>query len=102
MSDPLHRDVPWRFVDQVFGVMEEAEHHTYQLLTKRSSAMRDYLRSRYAGRGCPADIWCGMSVEDRRALVRVKHLQESPASMRFLSCEPLVPLALTYGVTMSR
>ncbi len=90
VSDLFHRDVPWGFVDQVFGVMEAAEHHTYQLLTKRSSAMRDYLRSRYAGRECPAYIWCGVSVEDRKALARVKHLQESPAAVRFLSCEPLV------------
>ena len=90
VSDLFHRDVPWGFVDQVFGVMEAAEHHTYQLLTKRSSAMRDYLRSRYAGRECPPHIWCGVSVEDRKALARVKHLQESPASLRFLSCEPLI------------
>ena len=90
VSDLFHRDVPWGFVDQVLGVMEEAEHHTYQLLTKRSSTMRDYLRSRYAGRECPPHIWCGVSVEDRKALVRVKHLQESPASVRFLSCEPLI------------
>ena len=90
VSDLFHRDVPWGFVDQVFGVMEAAEHHTYQLLTKRSSTMRDYLRSRYAGRRMPEHIWCGVSVEDRKALVRVKHLQESPASVRFLSCEPLI------------
>ena len=90
VSDLFHRDVPWGFVDQVFGVMEAAGQHTYQVLTKRSSAMRDYLRQRYAGRECPAHIWCGVSVEDRKALVRVKHLQESPASARFLSCEPLI------------
>ncbi len=90
VSDLFHKDVPWGFIDQVFGMMEAAEHHTYQLLTKRSSAMRDYLRQRYAGRECPGHIWCGVSVEDRKALVRVKHLQESPASVRFLSCEPLI------------
>ncbi len=90
VSDLFHRDVPWGFVDQVFGVMEAAGHHTYQLLTKRSSTMRDYLRSRYVGRMMPDHIWCGVSVEDRKALVRVKHLQESPASVRFLSCEPLI------------
>ena len=90
VSDLFHKDVPWVFVDQVFGIMEAAGQHTYQLLTKRSSTMRDYLRSRYAGRECPDHIWCGVSVEDRKALVRVKHLQESPASVRFLSCEPLI------------
>ena len=90
VSDLFHRDVPWGFVDQVFGVMEAAEHHIYQVLTKRSSAMRDYLRQRYAGRMMPDHIWCGLSIGDQEAMVRVKHLQESPASVRFLSCKPLV------------
>ncbi len=49
VSDLFHRDVPWGFVDQVFGVMEAAGHHTYQVLTKRSSTMSDYLRWRYPG-----------------------------------------------------
>lgn len=31
-----------------------------------------------------------MSVEDRSALVRVRHLQESPVALRFLSMEPLL------------
>ncbi len=98
VSNLFHRDVPWGFVDQVFGIMEAAKHHTYQVLTKRSSTMRDYLRSMYAGRECPAHIWCSVSVEDRKALARVRHLQESPASVRFLSCEPLVaPLGLSAG-----
>ncbi len=83
VSDLFHRDVPWGFVDQVFGVMEAAGHHTYQLLTKRSSTMRDYLRSRYAGRECPPHIWSGVSVEDRKTLVRVKHLPENPGGCAF-------------------
>ncbi len=29
VSDLFHRDVPWGFVDQVFGVMEAAEHQTF-------------------------------------------------------------------------
>ena len=90
VSDLFHKDVPWGFVDQVFTVMEAADRHTYQLLTKRSSTMRDYLWSRYAGRECPDHIWCGVSVEDRKTMVRVKHLQDSPVSVRFLSCEPLI------------
>ncbi len=53
VSDLFHRDVPWGFVDQVFGVMEAAGHHTYQLLTKRSSAMRDYLLAKVASSPLP-------------------------------------------------
>ena len=90
MSDLFHKEVPWDFVDRVFDVMEEADWHIFQVLTKRSSLMRDYLKGRYENSLVPSHIWCGVSVEDRSALVRVKHLQESPVSLRFLSMEPLL------------
>ena len=53
MSDLFHKGVPRSFVDQVFDTMEAADWHVFQLLTKRSSRMRDYLRSRYADRPAP-------------------------------------------------
>ena len=90
MSDLFHRDVPWEFVDRVFDVMESADWHIFQVLTKRSSLMRDYLRGRYGSAVAPGHIWCGVSVEDREALVRVRHLRESPLCVRFLSLEPLL------------
>ena len=90
MSDLFHKDVPWDFVDRVFDVMERADWHIFQVLTKRSSLMRDYLRGRYGGTLVPAHIWCGVSVEDRAALVRVRHLQDSPVAIRFLSIEPML------------
>ena len=90
MSDLFHKEVPWSFVDRVFEVMEQADWHVFQVLTKRSSLMRDYLRGRYGDSAVPSHIWCGVSVEDRSALVRVRHLQESPVSLRFLSVEPLL------------
>ena len=90
MSDLFHKEVPWSFVDRVFDVMERADWHVYQVLTKRSSLMRGYLRDRYGDSVVPSHIWCGVSVEDRAALVRVKHLQDSPVALRFLSMEPLL------------
>ena len=90
MSDLFHKEIPKTFVDRVFDVMEQADWHVFQVLTKRSSLMRDYLRSRYRDSVVPSHIWCGVSVEDRAALVRVKHLQESPIALRFLSMEPLL------------
>jgi protein gp37 len=90
MSDLFHKDVPRSFIDRVFDTMEAANWHTYQVLTKRSSLMRDYLRSRYQGRRGPAHIWCGVSVEDGRATARIRHLQQAPAGVRFLSIEPLI------------
>jgi protein gp37 len=90
MSDLFHKEIPRSFVDKVFDTMERASWHTFQVLTKRSSLMRDYLRGRYGiGRG-PLHIWCGVSVEDGRAKSRVAHLRSAPAGTRFLSIEPLL------------
>lgn len=90
MSDLFHKEVPQPFIDKVFDTMEQATWHTFQVLTKRSSLMRDYLSSRYGERRGPAHIWCGVSVEDARAKSRVAHLRDSPAGVRFLSIEPLI------------
>jgi protein gp37 len=90
MSDLFQKEVPRRFIDNVFDTMERADWHVFQILTKRSSLMRKYLRARYGtGRG-PRHIWCGVSIEDAQAKSRLAHLQHAPASMRFLSLEPLL------------
>jgi protein gp37 len=90
MSDLFHKAVPRTFIDEVFETMEQATWHTFQVLTKRSSLMRDYLRARYAERTPPAHIWCGVSVEDGGARSRIEHLRAAPAGVRFLSVEPLI------------
>lgn len=90
MSDLFHKKVPKAFIDDVFDTMERADWHTFQLLTKRSSLMRDYLIARYADRQAPEHIWVGVSVEDERAKTRITHLQAAPAAVRFLSVEPLI------------
>jgi protein gp37 len=91
MSDLFHKEVPQVFVDQVFETMERATWHVFQILTKRSSRMRDYLRARYAPAGAPPPhLWFGVSVEDRSKVSRIYHLRQAPAQMRFLSIEPLI------------
>jgi protein gp37 len=91
MSDLFHKDVPDDYVEAVCRVMERANWHTYQVLTKRSSRMRDMLRDRLQFAAGLLHIWWGVSVENRaQGLVRVRHLQEAPAAVRFLSVEPLL------------
>ena len=90
MSDLFHKQVPSGFVDRVFDVMERADQHTFQVLTKRSSLMRRYVNTRYAGGKAPSHIWLGTSVEDGTKLSRVRHLRETAAQVRFLSIEPLI------------
>lgn len=90
MSDLFHKAVPREFVDRVFDTMERADWHVFQVLTKRSSLMRDYLKERYRDRPAPEHIWLGVSVEEAKAKSRVEHLRGAPATMRFLSIEPLI------------
>ena len=78
MSDLFHKGVPRNFVDRVFATMERANWHIFQVLTKRSSLMRDYVVARYGVGGAPAHVWIGASVEDGTKLSRVRHLQQTP------------------------
>jgi protein gp37 len=52
--------------------------------------MRDFLRQRYGKERGPSHIWFGVSVEDGSKKSRIRHLQEAPAGVRFLSVEPLI------------
>jgi protein gp37 len=71
--------------------MARANWHTYQVLTKRSSRLAGLLRTRLAFAAQLPHIWWGVSVEDRvHGLVRVEHLRQAPAAVRFLSIEPLL------------
>ena len=90
MSDLFHKNIPRDFIEQVFGTMEQADWHVYQVLTKRSSLMRDFVNERYRKAPVPSHIWLGVSVEDQQALSRIEHLKQANASIRFLSLEPLL------------
>ena len=90
MSDLFHKDIPTDFIDSVFDTMEAADWHVFQVLTKRSSLMRSYLQYRFDESAAPWHIWCGVSVEDHTATARIRHLQEAPVPVRFLSIEPLL------------
>ena len=86
MSDLFHARVPIGFVRDVFEVIADTPQHTYQLLTKRSSRLR-----RFADRlQWPANLWMGVSVENSTQLTRVEDLRATPATVKFLSAEPLL------------
>lgn len=128
MSDLFHENVPDEYIDRVFAVMALAQHHTFQVLTKRPERMAAYLTS--ATRACAIgstavtfaedlgmewdlyytwdrrvdgipcwplpNVWVGVSTEDQRtADERIPHLLNTPAAVRWLSCEPLLgPITL--------
>lgn len=86
MSDLFHAKVPLSFVRDVFAVMADTPHHTYQVLTKRS------LRLRRVGDRLdwPANLWMGVSVESAEQLGRIDDLRAVGANVRFVSAEPLL------------
>ncbi len=90
MSDLFQKEIDRSFIDQVFEAMESADWHVYQVLTKRSSLMRKYVRDRYAGKPVPRHIWLGVSVEDGAHTSRIGHLLGINSEARFISFEPLL------------
>jgi len=87
MSDLFHERVPVAYIDQVFAVIAQTPHHSYQILTKRAARMARYFNSRTV----PDNVWLGVSVENKRhGVPRVDHLRSVAAKIRFLSVEPLL------------
>ncbi len=90
MSDLFHKDVPADFIAQCFAVMEEASEHTFQVLTKRPERAVELA----ADLPWPRNVWMGTSVENADYVSRIRSLTRIPASIRFLSLEPLLgPIA---------
>ena len=86
LSDLFHKDVPDDFIAQVFATMEKAHWHQFQILTKRSSRLRD-LSPKLPW---PDNVWMGVSVEDDQYAFRIDDLRATGAKVKFLSLEPLL------------
>ena len=86
MSDLFHSKIPDEFILKVFDVMNNANWHTYQVLTKRSKRLKEF--DKYLK--WTKNIWMGVSVETESYLFRIKDLQNSSAMIKFLSLEPLL------------
>jgi protein gp37 len=88
MSDLFHEDIPLSFVEQVWSVMERANWHSFQVLTKRPERMQSMF-SNGRLRKLP-NVWLGTSVENSDFKHRIAVLRGVPAAVRFLSIEPLL------------
>src|SRR6266487_551332 len=67
MSDLFHKEIPTSYIAAVFDTMENANWHTYQVLTKRSSLLQKFINDRYKDQLAPTHIWLGVSVENEQA-----------------------------------
>ena len=96
MTDLFHEAVPDEFIVKILGVMLEARHHTYQILTKRPERMAAFFRefwkaagrlaffhgdephewplefaegefaAEYVARAVAPHIWLGVSIENQK------------------------------------
>ncbi len=108
MADLFHDSVPDEFIAQVFVTMALVPRHTFQVLTKRHGRMRSLLASdgfqvqcwaASAARGLDLEgtpwplpnVWLGVSVENQQwADIRIPALLDTPATVRWISAEPLL------------
>lgn len=96
MGDLFHESIPDPWIDDVFRTISKAQHHTYQILTKRADRMRGYMQlANWRNLGFaawpPRCVWLGVSAErQEEADERIPHLLNTPAAVRFVSCEPLL------------
>jgi protein gp37 len=86
MSDLFHEEVPVEYIRQVFDVMNQANWHQYQVLTKRA----ERLENLNGVINWAPNIWMGVSVENSDYVWRIDHLRRTNAHVKFLSIEPLL------------
>ena len=86
MSDLFHRDIPTDFILKTFTVMEKANWHRFQILTKRSTRLRELSHKLY----WTPNIWMGVTIENKEYISRIDDLRYSGANVKFLSLEPLL------------
>lgn len=93
MGDLFHPEVLDSWLFSIFSIMLQARQHTFLILTKRPARMKEYVRDMWGaefGNAVPQNIWLGVSVENEENADRILWLLETPAALRFVSCEPLL------------
>lgn len=104
MSDLLHESVTFEQLFRIATVMLQTPQHTYQILTKRperfwlwSDVLKTLQDSINGAMENPisvnplSNVWLGVTVENQKAADdRIPLLLQTPAAVRFLSCEPLL------------
>lgn len=84
MSDTFHEYAPPAIIQTLFGVMNELQHHTFQLLTKRPQNIPD-------GLNWTKNIHLGVTVCNQDEVdKKIPILLSAPAEKHFVSIEPMI------------
>jgi protein gp37 len=86
LTDVFHPAID-SFRDEMWDIIRQCPHHTFQVLTKRPERIVECLPDDW-GDGWN-NVWMGTSIGHQEAIGRIHQLLEVPASKRFVSFEPL-------------
>jgi protein gp37 len=86
LTDVFHPAID-SFRDEMWEIIRQCPHHTFQVLTKRPERIVECLPDDW-GDGWN-NVWMGTSIGHQEAIGRIHQLLEVPASKRFVSFEPL-------------
>lgn len=86
MSDLFHEKIKEKDILALFDVMNRADWHTFQILTKRADRLVE-LSDKI---NWTDNIWMGVSVEDKASIGRCEKLKQTEAKIKFVSAEPLL------------
>ena len=90
-NDLFHSHVPRQFIFDVIKVIRENKQHTFQILTKRIKRASHVFRILKANYAILPNAWLGISASTQKELDEgVPYLRKTPATVRFLSFEPLL------------
>jgi len=98
MGDLFHENITDEFIRKVFSRMVALGNnkHIFQILTKRPERMKDWFEWLYSSKyeiwpNPIPNVWLGVTVENQeQADKRIPILLQTPAALRFVSCEPLL------------
>lgn len=82
MGDMFGAWVPDSWIAAILNTIEQADWHTFQLLTKRPDLMMPWSPF-------PENCWCGTTVTKEREAYKIDQILEVEAPVRFISFEPL-------------
>jgi len=89
-NDLFHKDVPDSFIIEAFARMTEAHQHTFQILTKRSDRIVQFMHDSIWGSPPLKNVWLGITIESQDQMWRLVDLGNTPAAIRYVSHEPLL------------
>lgn len=98
MTDLFGTWVPAEWIARIISVMAQTPQHTYIVLTKRATRMRDMLSTlahnvevAHLPPFWPLpNVWVGVTIESDEYTWRADRLRQTPAAVRWISAEPLL------------